>query len=283
MKLEDVRRIRVRILFWFLWNITRGLPFSLASDLLSLIGRTFASKLTQQDVIRGNLAKAFPEKSPEWVKLTALAIASNFGRFAAELCHVDYLRDNGTFTVSGKEQVELARDKPLIFVGAHLGSWEMIPLFLNKNGIHLTIIYTKFGTNYMDGKLLMVRGLTGADYIEKELAVRSAMRAMKKGRSVALLVDQRVSTGVEVEFFGRKSIVTKLPARLALRFKAHIIPVGIERKAKDHFHISFGRAIAPAIYDGAGAEGAITQRMMNSLEAMIRGSPETWFCNTRRW
>jgi KDO2-lipid IV(A) lauroyltransferase len=277
------QRLDFQLAVWLLWNISRALPFSILTNLFSIIGRVFASVFTRQHNIRANLAHAFPERPPEWIKQTAFSIASNFCRSAAELFHLDRLHDDLTFSSSDHQQLARFAGKPLIFVGAHLGSWELIPLFLSKKGIPLTIIYTKLGAPYIDKKLLKIRQLTGATYVEKTVAVRSTIQSLSQGRSVAMLVDQRVPSGVEVQFFQQNSIVTNLPARLALRFNSPIVPVSIERLARKQFHIKFDEAITVPDEPQTNAEQMMTQKMINSIEQMIRRSPETWFCNKRRW
>jgi KDO2-lipid IV(A) lauroyltransferase len=283
MKLRDVRRVRVRVLFWLTWNVARLLPYRVASNLLPVVGRIFAPFITRQNIIKANLAKAFPGKSPEWASQTALAVASNIGRLGAELIHFDHLEQHVTFTVSGKHHVNETRDRPAIFVGAHLGNWELVPLYLGKQGIELTIIHRAFGVEHMDKRFAAARQLTGAEYVEKRIGAISAMRAIKRGRSVALLVDQKVSSGIEVNFFGQPSIVTDLPARIALRFNVPIIPVDVERKGNEQFHINFGSPIVPTSGDVESTVADMTQLMISQIEFPIHRTPETWFCIKRRW
>jgi KDO2-lipid IV(A) lauroyltransferase len=271
------------MLFWLTWNMSRLLPYRVASDFLPVISRIFATFITRQSVVKANLAKAFPDKSPQWTSKTALAVASNIGRLGAELIHFDHLEQHVTFTVSGKNRVSGICDRPAIFVGAHLSNWELIPLYLGKQGVPLTIIHRAFGVRGMDEKFAAIRQLTGAEYVEKDVAAISAMRAMKRGRSLALLVDQKVSTGIEVSFFGQPSVVTDLPARMALRFHVPIIPVDVERKGKELFQINFGNPIMPASGDVASTVADITQLMMSEIEFPIHRAPETWFCVKRRW
>jgi lauroyl/myristoyl acyltransferase len=110
-----------------------------------------------------------------------------------------------------------------------------------------------------------------------------AYGTVKAGRSVAMLVDQRVPSGVEVQFFQQNSIATNLPARLALRFNSPIVPVSIERLARNQFHIQFDEAITVPDEPQTNAEQMMTEKMINSIEQMVHRSPETWFCNKRRW
>ena len=44
------------------------------------------------------------------------------------------------------------------------------------------------------------------------------------------MIDQRVSEGIRVDFFGKPALTTSLPAQLAIKFNLSIVPVFIERE-----------------------------------------------------
>ena len=44
------------------------------------------------------------------------------------------------------------------------------------------------------------------------------------------MIDQRVSEGEKINFFGKQAFTTTLPAQLAIKFNLGIVPVFIERK-----------------------------------------------------
>ena len=43
------------------------------------------------------------------------------------------------------------------------------------------------------------------------------------------MIDQRVSEGEKIEFFGQPALTTTLPAQISTKYKMKIIPVFIER------------------------------------------------------
>ena len=45
--------------------------------------------------------------------------------------------------------------------------------------------------------------------------VREAIEYIKKNYSIALMIDQRVSEGEKINFFGKKALTTTLPAQLS--------------------------------------------------------------------
>jgi len=273
------------IVFWIIWNMARSLPMPVAARLLSSIGRMMAGQLTRQHTIRENLAKAFPEMPPQKVEATAKNVAANLGVVAAELCHIGEFCGgiaNGRLTFDGGENLKLARNGPVIFVGTHQWNWEIAPLFYVENGVDITLIYANFGNELLDRTILAARKKTGATYLERRNAVRTGMNILAEGRSLAFLMDQRVKSGVEVSFFGRNSIMTSFPARLAVRFGCPIVPMDMERRDGHKFHMYFRPPIYPPA-EAAGAEQRMTQAIAIEFERTIRRSPETWFCNKRRW
>ena len=70
--------------------------------------------------------------------------------------------------------------------------------------------------------------------------VREAIEYIKKGYSIALMIDQRVSEGEKINFFNKPALTTTLPAQLAIKYNIPIIPVFIERKINNNnFKIEF--------------------------------------------
>ena len=60
---------------------------------------------------------------------------------------------------------------------------------------------------------------------------------MKKGYSIALMVDQRVSEGPRINLFNYGAHTTTLPAQLSSRFDCDIIPIYISRNENDKFEM----------------------------------------------
>jgi KDO2-lipid IV(A) lauroyltransferase len=286
MRREQRPKLTTTVLLWILWNTARLLPLPIAARLLSAIIRTCAHWFTRQSIIRENLAKAFPEMAPPEVKKTARNIAANLGVVAAELCHIGEYRGglaNGRLTFTGSQNLELARHGPVIFVGTHQWNWELAPLLYIENGIDIAVIYAKLGNELFDRTILAARQRTGASYLERRQSVRASIEILRRGGSLALLMDQHIKSGIEVTFFGRSAQMTAFPARLAIRFSCPIVPMNMERRDGHRFHMDFCTPIYPPSADHVGAELRITQAIATEFERIIRRSPETWFCNKRRW
>jgi KDO2-lipid IV(A) lauroyltransferase len=286
MKRSEMSRAWVTVLFQLCWTLLRIMPLPAAAALTSWAMRTFAENLTRQELIRDNLAKAFPEMSPGEVRRTARAIAGNLGVIAAELCHIEEFRGgtkDGRLTLIGEKSLALARTGPVIFVGPHQWNWEIAPLFYSEHGIRVTSIYSRFANDAMDRTILQQRQKTGANYVEKRKAVRAMMTALDNEESLAFVIDQRVKSGLKVKFFGHDFLMTGVPARLAIRFRCPIVLVDMERLQGHRFRFILRDPIYPPQQPGTESERELTQAIATGLETIIRRSPETWFCNKRRW
>ena len=67
--------------------------------------------------------------------------------------------------------------------------------------------------------------------------VKESLEYMKKGYSIALMVDQRVSEGPRINFFNDSAHTTTLPAQLSSRFDCDIVPIYISRNQDDRFEM----------------------------------------------
>ena len=89
-----------------------------------------------------------------------------------------------------------------------------------------------------------------ANQIKKGLnGVRESIDYIRKGFSIALMIDQRVSEGEKINFFGKPALTTTLPAQLALKFKLPIIPVFMKGQIKKNLKLPFRKRLNPLILE----------------------------------
>jgi KDO2-lipid IV(A) lauroyltransferase len=99
-----------------------------------------------------------------------------------------------------------------------------------------------------------------------------------------MLVDQYFVRGVEVTFFGRRTMANPLLARLAQHFDCPIHGTRIVRLPGNRFRAELTEEIQPA-RDAQGKIdiAATTQIITNVVEGWIRENPEQWLWLHRRW
>ena len=94
------------------------------------------------------------------------------------------------------------------------------------------------------------------------------------------MVDQRVSEGEKINFFGKPALTTTLPAQLSIKYNLGILPVFIERKNNDKFEIQFLDEINPKNFDN---KVDLSKKLNEVLEKMVTRNPSQWIWSHNRW
>lgn len=272
------------------WRLAALLPPDRASALGGCLLRSLAPRLRRTDYITRNLKVAFPEKDEVQIQGLAREIWCTFGKLLGEYPHLRSIvgRDlDKRVEVVIKTDLETPRrnGKPIVFVTGHLANWELSTSTAVAMGFDLTVIYSPLRNPIVDRMLQRHRKSLGCGFVAKNASVRMLMKELAAGRSIGLLVDQRVEGGEKLPFFGRPGLTTVSPARLAIRFDCDVVPVRVERLEGARFRVTYCEALRAADYAGSAQERAVamTCEINRVLESWIRERPQQWICWKRRW
>lgn len=179
----------------------------------------------------------------------------------------------------------LGGGKGAIFVGLHMGNWDMAAAAITLRQYPLNAITESFEPKKLNDIIQRYRSKWGMKIIPMEQATRKIMRVLRQNEILALLIDRPDPiSGVEVEFFQASTLVPAGAATLALRTGARVVPGGIVRLPDNTFmgvidrHIPFQRT-----GDLQRDIQALTQQIMSSLEKMVRRYPDQWYMFRRMW
>ena len=109
-------------------------------------------------------------------------------------------------------------------------------------------------------------------------------QALQQGQHVAMLVDQYLTNGVDVTFFGRKTKANPMLARLRRQVDCPIHGTRIIRLPNNRFRGELTEEIPP-VRDANGEidiQGTM-QAVTNVVEGWVREYPEQWLWLHRRW
>lgn len=271
-------------------GFTRLLPAGRAS----LIGRRVmmwvGPRLDKHRIFKRNFRLAFPGKNEQEIDALATAAWGGAGGLLAEYAHLGTIcvrQADSRLQIAKVGDVPVLSDpaRPTIFVSAHLANWEVCAGGIKKAGIPVTAVYTPLQNPWLNRILMRQRRHLGCRLLPRDESMRSLIRELGKSRSIGLIMDQRVDSGVPIPFFGIDKFTTLVPARLAMRHGFDLVPVRTERLGGARFRVTF---YAPIVPDDSTAEPTeqATQmsRKVNLLfEDWIRERPEDWFCSKRRW
>ncbi|HEY0524477.1 MAG TPA: lauroyl acyltransferase [Stellaceae bacterium] len=285
--------LRRRLEGWgarLLFALFRALPVDAASALGGRIARTVGPRLgvTKRALI--NLRCAMPELSEADLDRTVTGMWDNLGRVVAEYPHLTELRvyePGGRVETVGIDLVDplIAAGKRIIFFSAHYGNWEVTSAAATQKGLSVAQIYRAANNPLIDDLIAETRGAVGSELIPKgAVAARRAIEALKEGRHLAMLVDQKMNDGISVPFFGRDAMTAPALAQLALRFDCAVVPARVERVGGARFRL----VVSPPIeIERTGDRHADTLTLMTrvnrEIEGWIRARPELWFWLHRRW
>ena len=268
----------------------RAIPLTWASALGSLLFRTFGPLLRADKVARMNLKRCYPEKTEAEINAIVRGVWDNLGRGAGEWGQVDLIPTTGPRSrveVVGEEHLlnAIESDGPFIVFSAHMANWEIGSLVPAHRGAPLVNIYRFASIPIMDYLFRKIRLRFCRELIAKGRDnPRRIFEALKSGRPLGLLVDQKLNEGMAIPFFGRDAMTPTAPADLALRFKCPLIPAKIERLPNVHFRIT---AYPPMELPDTGDRKEDIRLLLTQMNAMIeewvRERPEQWFWVHRRW
>lgn len=273
-----------------LLRVCHRLPPDAASAAGERVGRLIGPRSYKHRHVLANLAIAFPGRDTDWYERTARAMWGNLGRVLVELALLERflatdLADRIEVVDRGGLAVARRSGRPAVFVGAHLGNWELTQLLAPRYGLPLAAVHARQSNPYLDRLVARCRAVLPTRFLAVEEAARALPAALSEGRSLGLLIDQRYDDGELVPFFGRPAPTAVAPARLALRHGVPFVPVRIERLEGLQFRITICEPVEPELgtRDRREAALAMTARVNALFEDWIRARPGQWLCAKRRW
>ena len=176
--------------------------------------------------------------------------------------------------------------KPALLFTAHLANWELPAYAATAAKLPVTVLYRRLKNMAVNDAVLKIRTGTLGTLVATGLdAPIKLLRALEEGGHVAMAVDQHLSQGVDITFFGRPCKANPLIAWLARNVDCPIHGAHTVRLPdRNRFRVEITDAIEPE----RDAEGRIQiqgtmQRISSVVEGWVREHPEQWLWLHRRW
>tara|TARA_X000000368_G_C23011778_1_gene703830 strand:+ start:746 stop:1606 length:861 start_codon:yes stop_codon:yes gene_type:complete len=274
------------LIVYFLFIIFKIIGYKNASNLGFLIGKYlgpfFKSKkkinetINQIDEIKKSTNKNFSSE-----------VLGNYGRIFAEYPFIKNFRNDKLkkyLQIEGEEYLKniIQEKKIAVFVSGHFNNFELMAMQIEKSGIDLAAIYRPLNNPFLNQVMEKIRlNFICRKQIKKgKSGTRKLLECIKKGSSVALMIDQRVTEGSKVDFFGKGATTTTIPAQLIKKYECLLVPVYIERFNKFNFKIYISK---PININKNKTIDEITIYLNRVLEKMILKNPTQWIWTHDRW
>jgi KDO2-lipid IV(A) lauroyltransferase len=266
----------------------RVLPLDLASDTGAWLFGVLGPLTSADRTVRRNLSIAFPDASEAEIARLRKAQWRNLGRFFVEFPMTDrIIADPSRVEVVGRERLTqvAGSDKPVVLISGHLSNFEIMAAAIIQAGVRCRVAYRAANNPHFDERIRRSRARYGVKLLAKGAeGAREMMRALQRGESVAMLVDQRLNEGVAQPIFGVTAHTAPGPVAFALRYGLAMLPMSVQRLKKARFRVVVHE---PIVLETTGDKAHDIEegvRRMNAfIEARIREHPTEWFWVHKRW
>ncbi len=273
------------IIIYFFFLIGSILGLNLSRKFFSFLFCSFGPLFRSKKIINKNL-EIFSNNVPLINKNEIINnMWKNYGMTFIEYIYLKNFRETANeINIKNKENLNklVIQNKPVIFISGHFANFELMSMIITHNNINLATIYRPLNNFFVNPFMEYLRKkYVCKNQIKKGIyGLREAVEYIQKNHSIALMIDQRLGEGENVNFFGKPALTTTLPAQLAIKYKLKIVPVFIKRLKNNKFEIDFQKEIEPAEFKD---KLEITQKLNKILEKMITQNPDQWIWSHNRW
>ena len=239
-----------------------------------------------------NLKKTMPELTFFQRFKIVLGMWNNLGRGIAEFILINNIPyselskyvNMDTKTAEILQKIKNNPSGELIFM-AHFGNWELFTKIFEGLDVPVSGVYRAMNNQYVDDFILKMREKSNVELIPKgPKGIIKLARSLKNGRKVVMLVDQRLSNGIDVKFLNQDAKTTDAVATFALRHNYKVYSAVVFRRSFSSF---FDLKVEEfeVVNTGNLEEDikATTLKINQKIEEWIKLKPEQWFWVHNRW
>jgi lauroyl/myristoyl acyltransferase len=179
------------------------------------------------------------------------------------------------------------KERPVIFAVVHMGNWDLAGQAVEMGGIPSFFIMRSQRNPYTTRLLNSGRTAKGSEVLDRDdpSIVRKAVRMLKEGKTMAILLDLRARTeAMALDFLGHKANIAGGVGLIAWLSGAAVLPCRVVRKGWTRHEVE---VLDEILVDRTADKGAeierITREALSVLSAEVMKSPEQYFWFNRRW
>jgi len=274
--------ILIKVLFIFF----KIIGYKYSSNLGFLIGKIIGPIFRSKKLIIKNLKKANLQKKNNLEKI-ASDVLGNYGRIFAEYVHLKNFRNDKLekyISIEGLEHLNNLKKtkKRAVFISGHFNNFELMAMQIEKAGIELATIYRPLNNFLLNKTMEQIRteNICKNQIKKGRAGSREIIKNLIKGKSIAIMIDQRVREGIKIDFFNNQATTTTIPAQLIKKYNCELVPVYIERRKNNYFKMFVSK---PIKIDKNKSVLEITKFLNNLLERMIVRNIDQWIWTHNRW
>lgn len=214
----------------------------------------------------------------------------NLGKTFSEVVKLYYHRGGRIIEEVDIEGVEHFRDalmkgKGILVITGHCGNWELMAITAALKLQAISVVARPVDNPFVHRFGERVRKKYGNSVIYKKGALKLILQKLKSNDVVGILMDQAVKRdeGFVINFLGVGAWTMKMPALIARKTGAAVLPAFIHRTEKGHTITIHPEVELSAAEDRDAAVVEDTKRFSWYVEEYIRQHPTEWLWIHKRW
>ena len=278
------------IIVIFFFAIFKIIGLKNSSNLGCLIFKSVGPILRKSKKIKKNIKIVFPDISADKENKIINEMWCNYGRVFSEYMHLQKFKKNKSnyIKINFEKFDELKKRKnPILFFSGHFANFELLSMEIEKYGFEVCALYRPLNNVFLNPIMekLRIKHIC-KNQIPKSIpgkgrdGTRQLIKKINEKRNIALMVDQKVTEGIQVNLFKKKAHTLNIPAQLALKHGYLLVPLEIKREDKINFSINIKD---PLKIDQDDDQYSITRKINIELEKMILNNPCQWIWTHDRW
>ncbi len=276
------------IIIVFLFLIIKLFGLKLSQYLFSFIFENLGPLFRSKKILHHNISLALPNLNRLQRNKIITNMWANYGKIFSEYMFIKKFRKDSRFSqkifIENQEELEKIKlqKKPVIFISGHFNNFELMAMHIEKSNIDLAAVYRPLNNKFLNPIMERIRRrYICKKQIKKGISgTKELLKEFKKGTSIALMIDQRVSEGIRSDFFGKEALTTTIPAQFVKKFDAPVVPIYIERLDDNSFKLKIDESIK---FSQELTVNDITKKLNRILEKMILTNPDQWIWTHNRW
>lgn len=222
----------------------------------------------RKKVAIANYQQAFPDRDPRELRRTVGELVAGY---------IDLLLGRPV-ALEGMEMVQQGG----ICLAGHGGAWDLA-LCAAARAVPATIFVRTPHNRLAAWWITRMRERSGIELLPPRGSAFKALRALKRGRLVVFVQDQRDNDGIRVDFFGQSARTSRGFATLVHRTRAPVFGAWQWRDASGKHRLAIERIDLDFPDDADAAIVSLTHASQAWYEKMIRTTPHSWLWLHDRW
>ncbi len=243
----------------------------------------------RRTIVRENLGRSFPEKSPDQIRAMVRGFYRNLTDLLVETIKMptlsaDELRRRVCFTNPALVRDRLEAGQSVIGMASHSSNWEWIPSASVLNGMPTDSVYKTLNNPFFENLMRSVRSSFGAVPVPMHTLPRRMVAQKDVARIIALVADQVPDVPEQAywtHFLHQDTPFYPGTERLARSRNLPVFYTELARVSRGFYAVTFTQIGEPPYADLP--PGVILERYRDLLEETIRKHPSDWLWSHKRW